>query len=821
MKKNKTKSVVIIIILSFLAFISNMRIFPSKSYNNSEQNSDILIQSTTPINSAIIDPVDLYGIVIGISDYFGSYDDKLYADTDAEAFYSILIDDYGCDPEKIFLLIDQSATKENIISLFDNISSFVDDNDKFILYFAGNGFVDDPLEQNFSIDIQTPHDYNSYENIYWNITHDNASAVRVHFSLFETEYNQDYLYLSQSDTVSGINFDKKISGNRGLNFWSDYIPTFNDSIHLRFTSTLSNHDYGFQIDKYQIINGSSQSQGICPSGYYQNQSNFINSSILNQKISEINCSKKYLFFDSDYSGGLLSNIIDENTFAMSSTNSNEFNILDNNLYSGCFSRYLFNSFDFSLVDTNFDGFNSYQEIFDYVNLSTIQRSAQIQHSIYPQIYNGNSNQNFIFPSIFNTSYSIIGNNLNYSFSIDGIFRTQDVNLITYSSSDNSYINITLNHSQISDSGFGYYSGSFSHNKSISSAGITSKIPTNLSQPTFIFSYQDTDFDSDNLTDIYEIIIGTNSGLNDTDFDTLYDKYELEIGTDPLNNDTDQDGMSDGWEYLYSLNPKNSDDNITDEDGDFLINIYEFQNGTSPINIDTDSDNMEDLYEVIYNLNPLDPSDNITDPDNDGMLSIWEASNNTWTDPFNPDCDSDGLNDFWEWGNRTDPWDNDTDSDGLFDGEELLNYSTNPLVQDTDYDGLFDGIEVHTTLTSPILNDTDGDGLLDGLEINIGTNANNPDTDGDGINDFEEIYEGDDGYITNPNNKDTDGDGQDDLFEIRGGTDPTDPNSKSELWWQLPLVFGSIGGIIVFSVIYKKSKVWRFNRILKLSKKKSK
>ena len=228
--------------------------------------------------------------------------------------------------------------------------------------------------------------------------------------------------------------------------------------------------------------------------------------------------------------------------------------------------------------------------------------------------------------------------------------------------------------------------------------------------------------------------------------------------------------------------------------------------------------MEDLYEVIYNLNPLDPSDNITDPDNDGMLSIWEASNNTWTDPFNPDCDSDGLNDFWEWGNRTDPWNNDTDSDGLLDGEEILNYTTNPLVQDTDYDGLLDGIEVHTTLTNPILNDTDGDGLLDGVEVDISTNPNDPDTDGDGINDFEEIYEGNDGYITNPNDKDTDGDGQDDLFEIRGGTDPTDPNSKSELWWQLPLIFGSIGGIILISFIYKKSKVWRFDRTLKLAKK---
>jgi len=117
--------------LSFIASINNLNILP---HNNPEQTNTIHIQSTIPINSAVIDPIDLYGMVIGVSDYFGSYDDRPFADTDAEAFYSILIDDYGCDPEKIYLLIDQSATKENIFSLFDNISSFVDGNDKFILY---------------------------------------------------------------------------------------------------------------------------------------------------------------------------------------------------------------------------------------------------------------------------------------------------------------------------------------------------------------------------------------------------------------------------------------------------------------------------------------------------------------------------------------------------------------------------------------------------------------------------------------------------------------------------------------------------------------
>ena len=815
-KKNKIKSIIIILSF-FIIIINNLNISPQIS-NITQQSSTRLNQKSTPVNSAIIDPVDLYGLIIGVFDYFGSYDDRPFADTDAEAFYSILINDYGCDPEKIYLLINQNATKENILSSFDNISSSIDNNDKFILYFAGNGFVDDPLNQNFTENIQTPHNYGSYENLYWNITHENVSAIRLHFTRFETEFNVDTLYLGTSEDVSAIDFEKTYSGLKGYDFWTDFIPTSNNSIHLRFVSSLSNHFYGFEIDKYQIINGSSNSQGIVPYGYYQQNTEFINASALKQKFNELNCSKKFAFFDSDFSGGILSEIYDNNTFALSSTSKTEYNNIDFDLNSGIFSRFLFESFSSIQVDTNEDFFNSFSEIFDYINDSIILRSEQLNKVIHPQKIGDNISHIFTFPAIFLTNFSKLNFNLNYSFFIDGLSSVQQANLLIYSQSDNSYENISLIPSSVSESGFGKYSGQFNHNKTITSVGITASILLNNSEIFHLSSYEDSDIDMDNLTDIFEIILGINPALNDTDSDDLLDYIELIIGTNPSSSDTDNDGMNDGWEYYYSLNPKNAEDNITDLDEDGLLNIFEFLNQTSPINPDTDGDSIDDAWEVNFHLNPLDPSDNETDPDGDNFSSIIEYQNYIQTDPFDADCDDDLINDYWEFHNLTDPWSNDTDSDGLSDSEEILTFKTSPINFDTDSDQLSDWVEIHTYFTNPLLNDTDFDGLWDGQEVYIGTNASNPDTDGDGIDDFEEVYEGNDGYITNPNNRDTDGDGQDDLFEIRNGSDPTDPNSKSELWWQLPLIFGSIGGFIGISFIYKKSKIWRFNRTLKLAKK---
>lgn len=67
-----------------------------------------------------------------------------------------------------------------------------------------------------------------------------------------------------------------------------------------------------------------------------------------------------------------------------------------------------------------------------------------------------------------------------------------------------------------------------------------------------------DADSDGLTNLEEITLGTNSTKADSDYDGLSDSEEVNTyGSDPLKYDTDEDGISDGNEILLGLDPLNS------------------------------------------------------------------------------------------------------------------------------------------------------------------------------------------------------------------------------------------------------------------------
>src|SRR3989304_6027747 len=183
----------------------------------------------------------------------------------------------------------------------------------------------------------------------------------------------------------------------------------------------------------------------------------------------------------------------------------------------------------------------------------------------------------------------------------------------------------------------------------------------------------------------------------------------------------------------------------------------------------------------------------TDKDNDGLGKCDEEK--IGTDPNNPDTDGDGLNDGEEvlqfnsnpleidtdldglsdydevMETKTNVLVSDSDSDELKDGEEIFKYKTNPLETDTDKDGLNDGDEINKCKTDPLKADTDGGGLNDGQEVNeYKTDPLMADTDYDGLKDGEEVNN----LKTDPLKKDTDGGTVEDGTEIRRGTDPLDP-----------------------------------------------
>jgi len=66
-----------------------------------------------------------------------------------------------------------------------------------------------------------------------------------------------------------------------------------------------------------------------------------------------------------------------------------------------------------------------------------------------------------------------------------------------------------------------------------------------------------DFDRDGLSNLAEILLGTDPRLADSDYDGLTDSDELVRGTDPTNPDSDGDGWPDGLEVAAGTDPRNA------------------------------------------------------------------------------------------------------------------------------------------------------------------------------------------------------------------------------------------------------------------------
>lgn len=189
---------------------------------------------------------------------------------------------------------------------------------------------------------------------------------------------------------------------------------------------------------------------------------------------------------------------------------------------------------------------------------------------------------------------------------------------------------------------------------------------------------------------------------DSDDDNITDGYELELGTSPAMTDSDQDGIGDWIEY-------------TGVPFEFDNSSYTFY--TNPAKVDTDDDGVDDGVELCYEYfdddpttwtNPLD-----SDTDNDGRLDGEEDN----------DANGEVLNDLWESGGETDPNDWDTDDDTMDDYWEVF-YELDPL----------DDSDAHSEQTG----DPDEDDLWNDQEYTLDTNPNSNDTDSDTYNDNLEI-----------------------------------------------------------------------------------
>jgi hypothetical protein len=232
----------------------------------------------------------------------------------------------------------------------------------------------------------------------------------------------------------------------------------------------------------------------------------------------------------------------------------------------------------------------------------------------------------------------------------------------------------------------------------------------------VIPYPDADNDDDGLTNYEE-------------YKLCYDS-SLQICTNPLDKDSDNDGLDDGYEVDLGINPV-----IQDSDGDVIPDGLEEMLGTNPGNVDTDGDGMDDHWEYIYFLNGSAP-DGSVDHDGDGLSNLQEYQIDTRLSPRNPDTDGDGMGDGWEVDHGLDPVSNDqyldSDDDGLSNFEEYQR-ELDPLDSDTDNDGMPDGWEVDHDLDpreDDDFKDADGDGLDNLSEYQLRRLGFKPDSETD-------------------------------------------------------------------------------------------
>ena len=227
---------------------------------------------------------------------------------------------------------------------------------------------------------------------------------------------------------------------------------------------------------------------------------------------------------------------------------------------------------------------------------------------------------------------------------------------------------------------------------------------------------DEDADGDGLFD------GTEAGLT---LETLAKPKATDLGgntfrpdldpasrTFPAVTDSDRGALPDGVEDFSKdgrVDPGETDPTVRqddgsvdgDLDGDGLDNVVEIKIGTNPLKADSDGDTLTDATEVTDLAAPYDTDADGAidaldlDADGDGVPDVAEARlDPAAVPPAQQPADSDGDG-------KADWRDTDSDDDTLLDGDEVLNYKTDPTKSDTDGGGLADRIEVLETKTNPL------------------------------------------------------------------------------------------------------------------------
>lgn len=292
-----------------------------------------------------------------------------------------------------------------------------------------------------------------------------------------------------------------------------------------------------------------------------------------------------------------------------------------------------------------------------------------------------------------------------------------------------------------------------------------------------------DSDEDGLSNIDELIFGTNINKFDTDKDGLNDFEEIyTYFTDPNNLDTDWDGYKDGDEVKSGYNPRGEGEIVKEEiiqeeqcclEGSDYFSSYEYilvpYMSYESINL-TEKGNRVAIGVILYNLGIANDDYNINVETKCIINTIINQDASEISDYYK-NCSSTST-DEWEIeypgvisvdsGNRkvfqvivTIPDDLEFVDSNYFIEQEIhvsaYSKNNNNLAEGEKFT-----LHVYNDLKQIIddpryYTDSDGDGISDTEEVELGLNKLSVDTDSDGINDGVELV-----LFNNPEDIDNDG-----------------------------------------------------------------
>ncbi len=100
---------------------------------------DPLSATVVKKTAAYLNEVVYRAIIVGVSDYPGASADLVAAANDANAFHDALLQDPQWAEENITVLLNDNATKANVLDAIASVGYVSDDNDVLLFYFAGSG----------------------------------------------------------------------------------------------------------------------------------------------------------------------------------------------------------------------------------------------------------------------------------------------------------------------------------------------------------------------------------------------------------------------------------------------------------------------------------------------------------------------------------------------------------------------------------------------------------------------------------------------------------------------------------------------------------